>query len=394
MTAVDRFREELRAELTCDILPWWSSRMLDPEGGFWGRVTGAGVLDPAAPRGAVMHARILWTFASAYRLLGNPEYLAVATHAKRYVIDRFYDREFGGVYWSLTTQGTPLDDKKQFYALAFALYGLSEYARATDDGEAREYAVRLFESIEEHSLDPVRGGYTEACTRSWGELADVRLSDKDAPQRKTMNTHLHILEAYTSLHRVWPDERLEKQLRDLVELFTERIEQPSHHLGLFFDDDWTLHPAGVSYGHDIEASWLLLEAAHELGDDTLTATVKEHARNIALAALEGLNPDGSMNYHFTEDGHTDRERHWWVQAEAVVGQMWLWRHHGMEPMLDGARCTWEYIHRILLDPQGGEWWWSADENGTPNTLDDKAGMWKCPYHNGRMCMEVIELTKQ
>ena len=393
MTEAGKFHEELRAELTRDILPWWSERMLDPAGGFWGRVTGEWVLERGAPRGAVMHARILWTFSAAYRLLGDPEYLRVATHAKRYLIDKFYDREFGGVYWTLNADGEPLDEKKQFYALGFAIYGLSEYARATGDGEALDYAVKLFESIEEHSFDPVRGGYTEACTRDWGEIADPRLSEKDAAERKTMNTHLHILEPYTALHRVWPDERLTRQLRGLVELFLERIEQPSHHLGLFFDDEWRLRGGGVSYGHDIEASWLLVEAALELGDDALTARVKEHAKKIALAALEGMNPDGSMNYHRHEDGHIDTERHWWVQAEAVVGQSWLWRHHGVEAMLEGARRTWSYIREKLLDPQGGEWWWSADENGTPNRTDDKAGLWKCPYHNGRMCMEIIELMK-
>ncbi len=394
MNGLDKYCMDLRDELTNDILPWWSERMLDPAGGFYGRITGEGVLIPDAPRGAVMHARILWTFSAACRLLGDPEYLRVATHAKRYIIDRFYDREHGGIYWSLNADGTPLDTKKQFYALGFAIYGLSEYARATGDGEALDYAMKLFESIEAHSFDPLRGGYIEACTREWGEIADLRLSEKDANERKTMNTHLHILEPYTNLHRVWPDERLRRQLRGLVELFLERFEQPSHHLGLFFDDDWRLQGGGVSYGHDIEASWLLLEAALEPGDDALTARVKEHAKNIALAALEGLNPDGSMNYHLHPGGRLDVERHWWVQAEAVVGQFYLWRHHGMEPMLEASRRTWEYIRRRLIDYRQGEWWWSADENGNPNRTDDKAGLWKCPYHNGRMCLEIIEQTKQ
>lgn len=390
MTCPEIFCTELEEELTRDILPWWNERLLDPEGGFFGRITGEGRLESDAPRGAVMHARILWTFSAAYRLFGRPEYLAAATHAKRYLLDRFYDREFGGIYWSLNADGTPLDTKKQFYALGFAIYGLSEYARATGDGEALDYAVRLFESIETHSSDPVEGGYTEACTREWGETVDPRLSEKDAPERKTMNTHLHILEPYTNLHRVWPDERLKGRLRGLIELFMDRIEQPSHHLGLFFDDSWRLRGGGISYGHDIEASWLLPEAALELGDGALAGRVKKHAENIALAALKGMNPDGSMNYHLHEGGRMDTERHWWVQAEAVVGQFWLWHYHGMDRMLEEAYRTWEYIRRRLLDRTGGEWWWSADENGIPNRDDDKAGQWKCPYHNGRMCMEIIE----
>jgi mannobiose 2-epimerase len=389
MTRADKFGEEVCGELTHDILAWWSDRMLDPAGGFFGRMTSSGVLEREAPRGAVMHARILWTFSAAYRLFGNPDYLAVATHAKLYIIRYIFDHEFGGVYWSVDAHGEPLDTKKQFYALAFTIYGLSEYARATGDSEALEYAVKLFESIEKHSFDSELGGYIEACTRQWSEIADPRLSDKDAAERKTMNTHLHILEAYTNLHRVYPNEQLTRQLRGLLNLFLERIEQPSHHLGLFFDDDWNIRGGGVSYGHDIEASWLLLEAAMELGDHTYILKVKEHTKQIALAALAGLNPDGSMNYHLHEDGRIDTERHWWVQAEAVVGQLWLWRHHGMDEMLEGAYRTWEYICQHLLDREGGEWWWSADERGNHNLLEDKAGMWKCPYHNGRMCMEIM-----
>jgi mannobiose 2-epimerase len=390
MTEADIFYEEIRSELVQDILPWWSRRMLDPEGGFYGQINSYGVLMPHAPRGAVMHARILWAFSAAYRLLGDREYLAVATHAKRYLIDKFYDHRFGGVYWSVNADGTPLDTKKQFYALGFAIYGLSEYARVTGDGEALDYAVKLFQSIEEHSFDSLRGGYIEACTREWGEIADPRLSDKDAPERKTMNTHLHILEPYTNLHRVWPNERLTGQLRGLVELFLKRIEQPSHHLGLFFDNDWHIREDGISYGHDIEASWLLLEAAIELGDETHIIKVKEHSKEIALAALEGLNPDGSMNYHLHKEGHTDTERHWWVQAEAVVGQFYLWKFHGMKNMLGHAYHTWEYIRDHLLDHNGGEWWWSAYPDGRINLAEDKAGLWKCPYHNGRMCMELLE----
>jgi mannobiose 2-epimerase len=193
---------------------------------------------------------------------------------------------------------------------------------------------------------------------------------------------------------VWPDGRLRDQLRGLIELFLERIEQPTHHLGLFFDDDWNLRGGGVSYGHDIEAAWLLMEAAFELDDKELIATVKEHSKNIALAALEGVNPDGSMNYHLHENGHTDTERHWWVQAESVVGQMWMWKHHGMEDMLEGARHSWEYIRDHLLDRSGGEWWWSAYPDGRINLAEDKAGPWKCPYHNGRMCMEVLDLAEK
>lgn len=191
---INRMRKEMEEELVTDILPFWIKKMTDTaNGGFYGRITGREILIPEAEKGAVLNARILWTFSSAYRILKKDEYLVTATRAKRVIIDDFYDKEYGGVFWSLDCKGRPLDTKKQIYALGFAIYGLSEYYRATGDEEALDYAIRLFESIEEHSFDSVKNGYCEALTREWGEIADMRLSDKDENERKTMNTHLHIL---------------------------------------------------------------------------------------------------------------------------------------------------------------------------------------------------------
>ena len=249
-------RKEVQDELVNDILPFWMNKMVDSEnGGFYGRITGREKLMPEAEKGAILNARILWTFSAAYRLLKKPEYLETATRAKRYIIDHFYDKEYGGVYWSVDYKGEPLDTKKQIYALGFAVYGLSEYNRATGDEEALDYAIRLFESIEKYSFDAKKNGYCEAMTREWGEIADMRLSDKDENERKTMNTHLHILEPYTNLYRVWKDKRLEKQLRNLIKLFTTKILNiRTGHLELFFDDDWVSKYRIISYGHDIEAS--------------------------------------------------------------------------------------------------------------------------------------------
>ena len=383
---------EAKEELERGILPYWMECMTDPRGGFYGRIDGHGTLHPDAPKGAILNARILWTFAAAYRLLRKPEYLAAATRAKRYLVDHFYDPGHGGVYWSLNADGSPLDTKKQIYALGFAIYGLSEYARATADPEALDYAVRLFRTIEQHSFDRERNGYVEAFTRDWQPIADMRLSDKDANTSKTMNTHLHILEPYTNLFRVWPDAQLEAQLRNLVALFTTRILDPAtHHLGLFFDDGWHVQGDAISYGHDIEASWLLHEAALVLDDPELLRQVGPTVVRIAQAADEGLNPDGSMVYErFPGRGHTDRELHWWVQAESVVGHANLYQHFADKAALDVAARCWQFIRSKLIDREHGEWHWSILPDGTVNRRDDKAGFWKCPYHNGRMCMELIE----
>lgn len=390
---VKRLRAEMQEELETNILPFWMGRMVDKvRGGFYGRIDGEGNLYAEAPKGAILNARILWTFSSAYRILKKEEYLETATRAKRYLIDCFYDTEFGGIYWELDCDGNPSDKKKQIYAIGFAIYGLSEYARATGDKEALDYAIRLFEVIEKYSFDPVRNGYLEALTRDWKPIEDMRLSDKDENEKKTMNTHLHILEPYTNLYRVWKNERLEKQLRNLIRIFLDKIlDRETGHLNLFFEEDWLNKYHIYSYGHDIEASWLLHEAALVLGDAGLLKEVEEWVVRIAQAADEGLNADGSMIYeNFLDRQHIDRECHWWVQAENVVGHVNLYQHFQDEKALEIAGKTWNFICEHLIDRQGGEWYWSCYEDGTVNTKDDKAGFWKCPYHNGRMCMEIIE----
>lgn len=386
----EEFRREVEENLRRNILPYWMERMTAPEGGFYGRRDGNDTLHPEAPRGAILNARILWAFSAAYRVLGDPAYLETATRAKREIIDRFYDPVYGGVYWSIQPDGTPLDTKKQFYAMGFAIYGLSEYARATGDKEAVEYAIRLFRDIEAHSRDREKGGYIEALTRDWQPIADMRLSDKDANASKTMNTHLHIIEPYTNLLRVWPDPEFREATESLLRVFLDIIGSPDYrgHLGLFFDNSWHRSDSVISYGHDIEASWLLLETALVLGDEKLLQRTLDATRRIADAALEGLCTDGSMVYERHGDGHYDNDKHWWVQAEAVVGQLWQYRYHQRPEMLPRAIRTWEYIRDNLVDPNG-EWYWSH-RNGEVNREDDKAGFWKCPYHNSRMALEVIE----
>ncbi|MBW9198814.1 N-acyl-D-glucosamine 2-epimerase [Bacteroidales bacterium SW299] len=390
---LEALREEVKDELVNDILPFWMNRMTDREqGGFYGRIDGNNCLHPDAPKGAILNARILWTFSAAFRLLKKPEYLETATRAKRYLLDFFYDKQYGGIFWELNADGTPSDAKKQIYALGFAIYGLSEYARATGDREALEYAVRLFEVIEKYSFDPVQNGYVEALTREWQPIQDMRLSDKDENEKKTMNTHLHILEPYANLYRVWKDERLEKQLRNLIKVFVTRIlDAESGHLNLFFEEDWSNKYHIISYGHDIEASWLIHEAALALGDQGLLAEIEPVIVKIAQAADEGLNRDGSMIYeNFVDKQKVDRELHWWVQAENVVGHINLYQYFHDEDALRKALKCWQFIKENLIDGEGGEWYWSRYADGTVNRKDDKAGFWKCPYHNGRMCMEIIE----
>ena len=426
MSIARQLKSEVQDVLENNILSFWLDKMQDKEnGGFYGQMTGEGELVKTADKGGILNARILWSFSAAYRVLHKPEYLEAATRAKEYILDHFLDTEFGGTYWSLDYLGQPKDTKKQFYAIGFMIYGLSEYARATGDREALDYAIQLYECIEEHSLDRENNGYIEACTREWGEIADMRLSELDANFPKSQNTHLHIIEPYTNLYRtlkeldaiendtneyglkpyvgqfdpvnisVDPDIvlRLEASLRNLINIFTDKILNPkTHHLDLFFDMDWTRQAGALeSYGHDIECSWLLHEAALVLGDEAVLKKVEPIVQMVAKASEKGLNPDGSMIHEANLDtGYVDTNRHWWVQAENVVGWVNIYQYFGDETAMQKALNGWQYIKDNLIDRVGGEWWWSRDPQRNINRKDDKAGFWKCPYHNSRLCLEIIE----
>ena len=364
-----------------NILRFWADKMCDPEGGFYGRMDGQNVLHPDAERGAVLNARLLWSFSAAYRVLRKPEYLQMATHAKEYICARFLDKEHGGCYWSVTADGRPLDTKKQTYAIGFMIYGFSEYHRATGDQQALDIAVRLFHDIESHTFDAVHIGYIEALTRDWQPIADMRLSDKDENGSRTMNTHLHILEPYTNLYRVWRDPRLAERLRLLIRIFATRLYNPqTGHLGLFYNDAW--HPIASRHadspGHDIEAAWLLNEALNVLGDQALTDELTPVVRNIARASEDGIFA----------------ETQWWTYCEAVIGYIDQWQRLAFSGEAGHywllAEQAFQYICDRLIDREHGEWYWAVLPDGTPDTGNDKAGLWKCPYHNSRMCLELIE----
>lgn len=387
-----KLKTEVREVLLQNILPFWSGKMMDDEnGGFYGRIDGNDQIIHKADKGGILNARILWTFSSVYLQEKNPLYLEMANRAKAYVLAHFFDFEYGGTYWNISFDGKPVDTKKQIYSQAFFIYAFSEHYRATGDESSLQTAIGLFQIIEKYSYDPDLNGYFEAYSRDWILLEDLRLSEKDENEKKTMNTHLHILEAYTNLYRVWKDDRLATQLRNLIEIFIEKIvNQKTKQLDLFFDENWNAKSTIVSFGHDIEASWLIDEAARVLGDLVLLAEVQKICIGIAIAACEGLQADGSLIYEMDKAiSHLDTDRHWWVQAEGVVGFLNAWELTGNSKWLDKAQNCWKYISENLVDRIGGEWFWSISDSGIPNRNGDKAGFWKCPYHNSRMCLEVM-----
>ena len=392
-------KSEARVLLETNILSFWQERMVDyQQGGFYGRIDGYNVLHPDAEKGAVLNARILWTFAAAARVLNNTPYRILAARAYDYLMQRFIDREQGGVYWSLNADGTPLDTKKQTYAIAFAIYGLAEYVRLTNNQEALNAAIRLFEDLEAHAykwdnekISKCKNGYVEALTRDWQPIADMRLSEKDENGVFTMNTHLHVLEAYTNLYRVLKNvqrddvqgtkERITKQLRTLIDIFANRIFDPATgHLMLFFDEKWQPSNTHTSPGHDIEAAWLLHEALEVLGDEELLNQTLPVIHSLAQAAEEDIMD----------------EKEWWCYAEAVVGYIDQWKLYQEEKPIESninlelAETAFHYIQTHLMDRENGEWFWTILPDGTPDRTHDKAGFWKCPYHNSRMCIEIIE----
>jgi mannobiose 2-epimerase len=384
--------ERAYRELTTNILPFWMTRMPDYQyGGYYGRINGNGETIPGEDKGGILTARILWSFSSAYEKTGKTEYLQHAERAMDYIVSHFIDSVYGGTYWTVTYAGKPGVTKKQIYSQAFFLYALTAYHRIKNDNHSLRLAQTLFRIIEEKSFDPLYNGYLEAYSRDWKLLDDLRLSARDENARKTTNTHLHILEGYTALYRVWKNDELKTRLHNLLALFLDTIIDPvSGHLRLFFTEDWDCGSDLISYGHDIEASWLITEAAEALGEPEIMSRAGKGSMALVEAALEGYQPDGSIIYErHGAKGPVDKERHWWPQAETVVGMLNAFALTGHSSYLERAEKTWQFIEDYLVDHEKGEWFWSILPNGSVNTRDDKAGFWKCPYHNTRTCLEII-----
>ncbi len=386
------YKSEVEQELN-DILKYWIDNTVDVvNGGFVGKIDNDNIIDDKAPKGSVLNARLLWSFSAAYNLTKNVQYLQMAERAFKYICKYFIDKEFGGVYWTVDHKGDPLGTKKQVYAVSFAIYGLSEYYRATEDKEAKTLAIQLYNDIVRHSYDEKYGGYIEAYTREWKEISDLRLSDKDANEKKTMNTHLHVMEGFAHLYRIWPDAGLKQKLQELIHLFLDHIiDKNTQHLILFFDEDWTPKSNILSYGHDIEAAWLVQEAAEVIQDHTLIETVKEQSLLMATAVARGLDSDGGLWYE--KDiiaNHLVKEKHWWPQAEAMVGFYNAYQISGDEQYLQHSIDSWQFIKNYIKDNENGEWYWGIKEDNSIMDGEDKAGLWKCPYHNSRACIEICQ----
>jgi mannobiose 2-epimerase len=384
-----QYKKQLQQELS-EILNYWIQHVPDAQyGGFYGCIDNNNHPQPEAPKGVVLNARILWSFAAAYNQTDEDKYLVVASRAYHYILDYFVDEEYGGVYWTVNHKGEKLNDRKQIYGLAFCIYALSEYFKASGAEDALDLAIKLYWLIEVHAFDKKQKGYYEAFSRDWKPIQDLRLSEKDANEKKTMNTHLHIVEAYANLYKVWPDKRLKEQIENLLEVFAHHIvDDETHHLNLFFDENWNSKSGIISYGHDIEAAWLLQEVAESIHHPGWMITMRSLAVKIANAASEGLDNDGGLNYE-SENGHTIDQKHWWPQAEAMIGFFNAYEVTGDEAYLERSLRSWQFTNQYIKDHKNGEWFWGVFADHSLMTGHDKAGLWKCPYHNTRACLELI-----
>lgn len=384
-------KNDMKVELQ-RILNYWSKNMLDDvNGGFIGTIDYTHKKHPDATKGAVLNARILWTFSAAYQFTENENEYTIAQRAYNYIKDFFYDGEHKGIYWSVNADGTPNDTKNQIYALGFVIYGLSEYFKISQDQEALDIAISLYKSIQKHSFDAVKGGYFEAYTQEWNEISDMRLSDKDANEKKTMNTHLHIVEGYANLYSVWKDEELKTAIINLLKTIDDKfIDKNTWHLKLFFNEDWIEKPDVISYGHDIEASWLLQWCAEVTEDSSLIDLFKKYALEITKVTQEGIDEDGGLWYEYDpQNNHLIAEKHWWPQAELWIGFVNAYQLTGEQYYLNVVYKNSQFVKDHILDNLQGEWFWGVDDHYNA-IKKDKAGFWKCPYHNARACMELIK----
>lgn len=389
--APEILKEELDQELQ-SILQFWINHTIDlTNGGFFACLNNNNIQGTGCTKGIVLNARILWTFSAANNHYNNKNLLAYAKRAFEYILDYFRDKDFGGVYWSVDEKGYLLDGRKQIYALAFSIYGMSEYYAASKDSAAVDFAIELYQLIELHSYDPVFKGYLEAFSREWAPITDLRLSAKDRNEKKTMNTHLHIIEAYANLFKCWPDEELKNKIEELLFLFdTHFIDHETHHLRLFFDEKWNERPDVISFGHDIEAAWLLLQCAETIQTEKWIIKFKLHAVAIANAAISGLDTDGGLWYEYDlKKQELNKEKHWWPQAEAMIGFFNAYELTGTSAYLEHCINSWAFIKNHIIDTKYGEWFWGINEDGSVMEREDKVGFWKCPYHNSRACIELI-----
>jgi mannobiose 2-epimerase len=392
----DGFTLELEIELK-KILDFWQNNTLDSKnGGFVGRIDHNNNVIDEAPKGIILNTRILWTFSRANNYYKDARYAKECQRAFEYLYEHFDDKTNGGVFWEVDHTGKPTNRRKQSYAQAFCIYALSEYYKYSKNSKALIWAMQLFNLLEEKAYDIEYGGYIEAFDENWQNIEDLRLSEKDLNAPKTTNTILHILEAYTALYEITADAQVEHSLKRLISLFLDRIFNSQNHLKLFFTKDWKTMSTEISYGHDIEAAWLICHAAQILGDPIMVNKTDEMLVAVVKTfTSEAIDMDsGIWNAKDAENQVMDKDKHWWPQVEAMVGLCYVWRKTKDISYLNRSQQIWEFTKTNIIDVKNGEWFFRVNSNGDPYTSEDKVGPWKGPYHNSRALIEIIAILHE
>jgi mannobiose 2-epimerase len=382
----------MEEELHGNILSFWLPFMDEKGGGFSGWIENDRTVKEGAPKGLVAHARFLWTYSTAYRRFRKPEHMAAADHAYAFLTGALSDPESGGFWFLVDASGKPMGEEKIVYGQAFAIYALSEYYLASGREEALDIAMKTFGLLEASVRDKALGGYAEAADRGFKGPRVKALSDVDIPCAKSMNTNLHVLEALSALFIASGESAVREALRSLARTFASRVFPGNEHMALYFDADWKSLTDHVSYGHDIEASWLLAEAAELAwgeGADSWPSPILDRVLGSARAALGVFNANGHSMPNETHGGRLDGDRIWWVQAETMVGFINAFQMTGEGAFLQAAEREWAYIRDKVIDSRHGEWFWAVKADGRPDEGKPKGSPWKTSYHNGRACMEVM-----
>lgn len=387
-TILETLEDSFRAELFNNILPYWARLKKDDT--FEAALDNANQPIPGTPLGLIMVARLLWTYSRAYDLYEKPEHKELADHAKGVLLSKFEDTENGGFYWTVDEQGQPLETKKQCYGQAFCIYAFSEHFIATGDQNSLDRANALFAILEEKAWDFGKGGYLETFQPDWTPLEKMRLGAEDIDAPKTMNNHLHMIEAYANLLRVDRSDTVKASCRRMLRVIKDRIIlSNTPRFGLFYDMNWNLIDNVISPGHDIEGSWLLWEAAEIIGDKDLEDEMRQLAIDMAdLVEQTGLDGGNSVLYEFHAGTPHDGTKHWWPQAEGIVGYFNAYEITGDERYLKLSQKIWKFTQENIIDKENGEWFWGVNADGS-HMDNEKAGPWKSAYHNGRTCFEMI-----
>ncbi len=407
------FKQELSAyqgiftkELHGNILSYWMKFGVEKDGqGFYGAVNLDNEPVLWANKTSVLNARILWTFAAAAKKYPGKGYEEIAHKAYRVVTEDFADNEYGGFYMELNSENQVVNDIKHTYAQAFVIYSISKYYEFNPAVEVMDKVQKFFCFLDKKTKDPLHAGYFESFTRNWNIYEENRMADNNEP--KSMNTHLHILEAYAAVYKIWNGELIKERLTELLEIFINHIIREDGHLGIFFTEDFTETDSSkgiCSFGHDIEASWLIWEAAEILGDESIIARIKPRILKMADAVLRvGVDQDGGLFLESTRFGsHVRTNKHWWLQAENLVGFMNAFQLTGDYKYWDTVKLAWDFIDKHVIDHEGGEWFTKVSRLGRAYLIepeddpspyyrnDWKIDPWKCPYHNGRAMIELSD----